>query len=137
MKSSAGRTWSVGEVAQRFEMPTNVLRHWESVGLLTPGRDAGGRRRYERDYIVRVATIRRQKEAGMTLDQIAVLLDAEAPRRHAILEQHLAELERRAEEIRISREMTEHAFNCEAHDISTCPRFQAHVADQLAAFEDH
>ena len=38
MKSSAEHPWSVGEVAERFSLPTNVLRHWESVGLLTPER---------------------------------------------------------------------------------------------------
>lgn len=125
----------MGEVAHRFGMPTHVLRHWESMGLLAPARDSAGRRRYRRDDVVRVATIRRQKDAGMSLAQVAVLLDAEAPRRHAVLEEHLAELDRRAEEIRVAREMTEHAYGCEAHDISTCPRFQAHVADLLRAFD--
>ena len=28
-----------------------------------------------------------------------------------------------------SREMTEHALRCRAHDIAACPRFAAHVAD--------
>ena len=136
MKSSRDRTWSVGEVAERFGLPTNVLRHWESVGLLDPARDSAGRRRYVRDDIARVAAIQRNKDAGMTLDQIAVLLDAGAPERHAVLQAHLDDLDRRMEQMRISREMTEHAFDCEAHDISTCPRFQAHVADRLAAFDD-
>lgn len=116
-------------------MPTHVLRHWESERLLEPGRDSGGRRRYDRDDIARVAAIRRQKDAGMSLEQIRVLLDADAPRRHAVLQEHLAELDRRAEEIRIAREMTEHAYGCKAHDIGTCPRFQAHVADLVAAFD--
>ncbi|UUZ58503.1 aminoglycoside phosphotransferase family protein [Nocardioides sp. B-3] len=72
-------------MAQRFDLPTNVLRHWESVGLLTPARDSADRRRYARPDIVRVAAIQRNKDAGMTLDQIAVLLDAGAPERHAVL----------------------------------------------------
>jgi DNA-binding transcriptional MerR regulator len=135
MKSNADRTWSVGEVAERFGLPTNVLRHWESVGLLDPARDSGGRRRYVRDDIARVATIQRNKDAGMTLEQIGVLLDAGAPERHAVLQAHLDDLDRRMEQMRISREMTEHAYRCQAHDIGACPRFQAHVADLLAAFE--
>ncbi len=135
MKSSRDRTWSVGEVAQRFDLPTNVLRHWETVGLLTPGRDSAGRRRYVRDDIARVAAIQRNKDAGMTLDQIAVLLDAGAPERHAVLQAHLDDLDRRMEQMRISKEMTEHAYKCRAHDISTCPGFQTHVADLMAAFD--
>lgn len=135
MKSSRDRTWSVGEVAQRFDLPTNVLRHWESVGLLTPARDSADRRRYAYDDIARVAAIQRNKDAGMTLDQIAVLLDADAPERHAVLQAHLEDLDRRMEQMRISREMTEHAYNCKAHDIAACPRFQGHVADLMGAFE--
>ena len=134
MKSSRSRTWSVGEVAQRFDVPTNVLRHWESVGLLTPGRDSADRRRYARDDIARVAAIQRNKDAGMTLDQIAVLLDADAPERHAVLQAHLDDLDRRMEQMRLSREMTEHAFNCKAHDIGACPGFQRHVSDLMTAF---
>lgn len=134
MKSSRDRSWSVGEVAQRFDLPTNVLRHWEAVGLLTPERDSADRRRFARDDIVRVATIQRSKDAGMTLDQIAVLLDAGAPERHAVLRGHLDDLDRRMEQMRISREMTEHAFGCRAHDLTSCPGFQRHVKDLMAAF---
>lgn len=134
MKSSRDHTWSVGEVARRFDLPTNVLRHWETVGLLMPERDAADRRRFARDDIVRVATIQRSKDAGMSLDQIAVLLDAGAPERHAVLQGHLDDLDRRMEQMRISREMTEHAFNCKAHDLTSCPGFQRHVKDLMAAF---
>jgi len=134
VKSSSAQTWSVGEVARRFDLPTNVLRHWESVGLLRPARDSADRRRYDRDDIARVATVVRNKDAGMSLDQIAVLLDGDSPGRHAVLQEHLDDLDRRMEQMRISRAMTEHALACRAHDISTCPRFQAHLADLMRAF---
>lgn len=134
MKSSYEHPWSVGDVATRFDLPTNVLRHWESVGLLTPPRDAAGRRRYGEDEVVRIAVIQRSKAAGMTLEQIAVLLDDGSFGRHQVLQQHLDDLDRRMEEMRRSREMTEHAMGCRAHDIATCPRFRAGVDDILARF---
>lgn len=132
MKSSVESPWSVGEVAARFELPTNVLRHWETVGLLTPARDGAGRRRYGQDDVVRIAVIQRSKAAGMTLDQIAVLLDDGAAGRHEVLQRHLDDLDRRMEDMRRSREMTEHAMGCRSHDIATCPRFRASVDDVLA-----
>lgn len=132
MKSRAENSWSVGEVAARFDLPTNVLRHWESVGLLRPARDSAGRRRYGEDDVVRVAVIRRSKAAGMTLDQIAVLLDDVSAGRHEVLQHHLDDLDRRMEDMRRSREMTEHAMGCRSHDIATCPRFRASVEDVLA-----
>ena len=121
--------WSIGEVAERFGLETHVLRHWEDVGLLAPARDPAGRRLYGRDDVVRVATVIRSKAAGMSLDQIVVLLDAGAPERHQVLEAHIADLDRRMEEMRRSREMTEHALRCRAHDVATCPRFSAIVED--------
>ncbi|AKV87634.1 MerR family transcriptional regulator [Microbacterium sp. 1.5R] len=132
MKSSIESPWSVGEVAERFELPTNVLRHWESVGLLRPARDTAGRRRYGQDDVVRIAVIQRSKAAGMTLDQIAVLLDDGSAGRHEVLQRHLDDLDRRMEDMRRSREMTEHAMGCRSHDIATCPRFRASVEDVLA-----
>ncbi|MCU1536372.1 MAG: hypothetical protein JWP82_723 [Humibacillus sp.] len=130
MKANARHeTWSVGELAARFGLPTNVLRHWESLGLVTPERDGSGYRRYGHGDLVRVAIIVRNKAAGMTLDQIGVLLDGEAAGRHEVLEAHLRDLDERARSIGRSREMTEHALRCRAHDVASCPRFAAHVAD--------
>ncbi|MGP6170716.1 helix-turn-helix domain-containing protein [Microbacterium sp. A204] len=134
MKSSSSRPWSVGEVAERVDLPTNVLRHWESVGLLRPARDQAGRRRYGEEEIVRIAVIQRSKAAGMTLEQIAILLDDGRSGRHEVLFAHLADLDRRMEEMRRSKEMTEHAVRCTAHDITTCPRFRSGVEDVLAKF---
>ena len=126
--------WSVGDVAERFDLPTNVLRHWESVGLLRPERDAAGRRRYGEADVVRIAIIQRSKLAGMTLEQIAVLLDDGRSWRHEVLHAHLDDLDKRMLEMQRSREMTEHALRCRAHDITTCPRFRAGVEDVLARF---
>lgn len=122
----------MGDVASRFDLPTNVLRHWESVGLLRPARDTAGRRRYGQDDVVRVAVIQRSKAAGMSLEQIGVLLDDSSAGRHQVLQEHLDDLDRRMEEMRRSREMTEHAMGCRAHDIASCPGFRASVADVLA-----
>lgn len=130
MKSSG--TFTIGEIAARFGLETHVLRHWEDVGLLAPERDSGGRRRYVVDDLTRIAVILRSKAAGMSLGQIVALLDAEAPGRHEVLTDHLADLERRMAEMVRSREMTEHALRCRAHDIATCPRFEEAVADIVA-----
>lgn len=132
-KVRAQQRWGwVSVSAERHELPTNVLRHWEAVGLLRPARDSAGRRRYGQDDVVRIAVIQRSKAAGMTLDQIAVLLDDGSAGRHEVLQQHLDDLDRRMEDMRRSREMTEHAMGCRSHDIATCPRFRASVADVLA-----
>ena len=124
--------WSIGDVAVRFGLETHVLRHWESVGLLEPARDGAGRRRYGEADAVRIAVVIRSQSAGMSLEQIGVLLDGGNRGRHEVLEAHVADLDRRMEEMARSREMTLHALRCRAHDIATCPRFTAWVEDLLA-----
>lgn len=132
MKSSRDAseiTWSIGEAAAKFGLPTHVLRHWEDVGLLRPARDSGGRRRYDQNDVVRIAVVVRNREAGMGLEQIRILLDEDAPNRHQVLLDHVADLDRRMAEMQRSREMTMHAFDCTQHDITTCPQFASFVAD--------
>lgn len=132
MKSNPENTQlrSIGDTAARFGLATHVLRHWEDCGLLIPTRDSAGRRLYGDNDIVRIAVILRSKAAGMSLEQIAVLLDDDhGPDRHRILQEHLAELDRRMDQMRLSREMTQHAFECEAHDVTRCPGFRATIQD--------
>ncbi|AWB91809.1 MerR family transcriptional regulator [Aeromicrobium chenweiae] len=129
MKSSP---LSIGAAAARFGLATHVLRHWEDLGLLRPERNSADRRLYGDDDLVRIAVILRSKAAGMSLDQIGVLLDDDhGPKRHAVLQEHLADLDRRMEEMRLSRAMTVHAFECEAHDITRCPHFRSMITDVL------
>ncbi len=132
MKSSPDAHLSIGDVAARFGLATHVLRHWEDKELLRPLRDPADRRLYTDDDLVRVAIILRSKAAGMSLEQIAVLLDDQAPERHTVLEAHLADLDRRMTEMERSKEMTEHALRCKHHDITECPRFRSMVDDIVA-----
>lgn len=126
---SSDASWSIGDTAAKFDLPTHVLRHWEDVGLLRPARDPGGRRRYDQNDVVRIAVIVRNRQAGMGLDQIRVLLDEDAPNRHQVLLDHVADLDRRMAEMQRSREMTMHAFDCNQHDITRCAQFAGLVAD--------
>jgi len=130
MKSSRGDIrWSVGDLADRFGLETHVLRYWEDMRLLAPERDPAGRRVYREGDAYRVAVILTSKVSGMNLEQIRTLLDSTTEGRRIALQEHLEELDRRQAEIERSRQLTRHALECRAHDISTCPNFRAHVAD--------
>lgn len=130
MKSSP-ETWSVGEVAERFAIATHVLRHWEDMELLAPERDGAGRRRYDRDDLVRVGAILANKRAGMSLEQVRLLFDGNAAGRHEVLTSHLAEIDRNIRALEASRAMAQHAMDCRAHDITTCPRFRQRLDETI------
>ena len=133
MKSS--QTFSVGEVAETFGMPTHVLRHWESMGLLSPQRAAGDRRRYTSDDLYRVAVIRRAKQAGFSLDDIREMLDADKHARIEIMRQHQAELRSRIADLQASVDMLERGLRCPHQDFTTCPKFQAGLEADIQARE--
>lgn len=121
---------SIGELAAQFGLGTHVLRHWEAEGLLTPRRQAGGRRRYEPADRVRVTTILLAKEAGLSLEQIRRLFadTGNLPARRALLREHHARLAARVASLQASMAVLEHALACAADDLATCPDFQAAVA---------
>ena len=63
-------TLSIGEVAARSGIAPSALRFYEAQGLLRAARTDGGRRRYERDVLRRVAFIRVAQRVGLTLDEV-------------------------------------------------------------------
>ncbi|GAA4148383.1 MerR family transcriptional regulator [Actinomadura keratinilytica] len=125
----ASEELTIGELAERFGLPTHVLRFWESKGLLAPARRAGGQRTYERADLERVALILIGKEAGFTLAELRTLLSSPSPMDHQdLLRRHAEELERRIARARAAKELVEHALAC-PHGFAECE----HARKQIAA----
>jgi len=68
-------TMRISEVAERSGVPATALRYYETAGLLTCERSANGYRSYHPDTIERLAFIGAAKHLGLTLDEIAELLE--------------------------------------------------------------
>ncbi|WP_157129083.1 helix-turn-helix domain-containing protein [Nocardia amamiensis] len=127
---------TIGELAARFDLAPHVLRHWESMGLLTPTVRVNGRRRYDTDHIARVAMIVRGKSAGMSLEQLAQLLRSTSrEQRQDVLRRHHAELDQRLRQLEVSKSMIEHAMTCTAEDFTRCAAFRRLVAG-ISGFPD-
>ncbi|MFD3933172.1 MerR family transcriptional regulator [Streptomyces sp. NPDC058614] len=124
-------TLSIGALAARFGLATHVLRHWEAMGLLNPGRDAGGRRRYGADDLTRVATILILKEAGLGLNTIKSLsATLDRATRHEILHPAAEELRSRIAAAQASLELIEGGLSCEYEDVTQCPNYQRLIAER-------
>jgi DNA-binding transcriptional MerR regulator len=67
------RQYTIGELADVFEISTRAIRFYESRGLLSPGRQ-GANRFYTRRDRARLALILRGKNLGFTLEDIAEYL---------------------------------------------------------------
>lgn len=125
MKSSE---LTIGDLARRFGLATHVLRHWESEGLLTPARAAGGQRRYGEDDLYRVALILLSKDAGVSLRGLREFLSTGGDK--AILRRHLAVLERRIAEAQAAKELVEHALECPI-SLEECPHARERIAARI------
>jgi DNA-binding transcriptional MerR regulator len=131
MKSTADATMTIGDLAARFGLATHVLRHWETVGLLTPHRAAGGHRRYGPTDLTRVAVILIGKDAGLDLAQLRRLLATGNPMDHPdLLLRHVAELEQRIERAQAAKDLIEHALAC-PNPFDECPHAQARLASRM------
>ncbi len=121
--------FTIGELAGRFGLPTHVLRHWESMGLLAPARAPGGQRRYGQADLARVAMILMGKDAGLGLRDLREVLSTENPMDHAdLLRRHVTELDRRLAETQAAKDFIEHALACPLR-FDECP----HAREQVAA----
>jgi DNA-binding transcriptional MerR regulator len=137
MKSSDA-DMSIGEIAQRFGLATHVLRHWESMGLLTPVRVSASRRRYGSADLYRVAVILRAKAAGFGLEDIREMFAAQDPAaRTAVLRRHRAELAARIAAAQASLELIDCALGCDHEDIATCSHFQAAINARVSSGYAH
>jgi MerR family redox-sensitive transcriptional activator SoxR len=61
---------SVTEVARRSGFAASALRYYEDQGLIDASRSEGGRRRYQRGVLRRLAFIRAASNTGLSLSAI-------------------------------------------------------------------
>lgn len=123
---------AIGTVAAGFGLATHVLRHWEAVGLLSPVRAEGERRRYSRSDLYRIAVILRAKEAGFGLEEIKeMLLTEDAAVRREVLRRRRADLLKRIAQAQASLELIDCAMECDHEDFAGCRHFQAVITDRV------
>ncbi len=66
----------IGEVAAAADLPTQTIRFYERRGLLPqPSRGVNGYREYDSSVLTRLAFIRSGQAAGLTLVEVASILD--------------------------------------------------------------
>lgn len=95
-----GMHLGIGDVARRTGLTERTLRYYEELGLLSPVRDAGDRRRYDNATLDRLYRIRLLRELGTPVAD----LDPDATDLPALTRAHLADLDRRMADLARQRE---------------------------------
>ncbi len=73
--SDARQQWSISDLAAELQVTPRTLRFYEAEGLIEPIRGPGGSRTYTRRDRARMQLILRGKRFGMTLTEIAEIID--------------------------------------------------------------
>lgn len=69
-------TFTVGQVAERFDLTVRTLHHYDEIGLLTPSdRSRAGYRLYTSGDLARLQHVVVYRRLGFALEEVALLLD--------------------------------------------------------------
>ncbi len=64
----------IGDLARRTGLAVSAIRYYEAQGLISPWRNPGGQRRYQRADIRRLSFVMIAQQFGLTLPEIRVVL---------------------------------------------------------------
>lgn len=135
---------SIGTLARRTGTKVQTIRYYEEIGLMpTPGRSAGGQRRYGEDDLDRLAFVRHARQLGFTLGAIRELLDlSDNPARSCAEVDRIAQRQLREIEVRIARlealrtELTRMVGECSRETVAECRVLEV-LRDHAACLTDH
>jgi MerR family redox-sensitive transcriptional activator SoxR len=120
---------TIGELAGRAGKRPSSIRYYEQIGLLARPPRVSGQRRYRQDTVRTLAVIDTGQRAGLSLDEIRVLLSA-APDDQAAIERLREVADRKLPQItaliersELVRAWLESAARCECPDLGECPLF--------------
>lgn len=121
-EAAPGRTYTITELAQEFDVTPRAIRFYEDMGLLQPTR-AGRNRVYTHRDRTRLKLTLRGKRLGLSLSEVKELVEMyespadTAPQLQAflqVLRAHRVQLERQLDDIRVTlEEISQHEARCQ------------------------
>lgn len=133
--ASANKALSIGDASARSGVSAKMIRHYESLGLLPPiARTAAGYRQYAERDVHALRFIKRARDLGFDMREIAALLSLWHNRRRAsasvrrIAAAHVDDLTRRIDAMQaMRRALSALVASCHGDDRADCP-----ILDDLA-----
>lgn len=139
--NAAALAWpvNIGMASRMSGVTPKMVRHYESLGLLpSVGRTDGGYRQYTEAEVHTLRFIKRARELGFPMSDIAELVGLWRNRRRAsasvkrIAEKHSDELGQRIEAMQAMQRTLQHLIHCcQGDERPDCP-----ILDDLAGLHD-
>ena len=111
--------WNIGEAARRSGVSARMVRHYEGLGLLpSVARTESGYRQYTEADIHTLRFVKRSRDLGFSMDEIAELVGLWHNRRRTsasvkrIAQKHLGDLEQRIADMQAMQRTLSHLVHC-------------------------
>ena len=122
------RDYSIGDLAAQSGVKVPTIRYYEQIGLIdAPVRTEGNQRRYGAPELDRLRFIAHARDMGFPMDSLKSMLslvtrrDAPCARVDALVEQHLAEVDQRIEQLtRLRGELAGMLSSCHHGTVGQC-----------------
>jgi DNA-binding transcriptional MerR regulator len=121
-------TLTIGKLAAAGGVNTSAVRYYERRGLMPQPERVSGQRRYAPEAIARLRTIRAAQQAGLSLDEIAQLLNgaedgAAAEALRDLAERKLPDVEELISRAETMKGWLELAAQCRCASLDVCDLF--------------
>jgi len=125
---------TIGEVARRAGVATSAVRYYERRGLLEADARASGQRRYESTTLRRLVFIGMLQDAGLSLDDVAGILDAGSVGEWKVIgKRRLEALDAEIEQLQQARAVLAGALMCRYdHPATDCKIMGEEIDRRLA-----
>ncbi len=121
------RGLSIGQVAERTGLAPSAIRFYEQENLVTPFRNAGGQRQFERADIRRLSFVMISQQLGFSIKQIkealASLPDSRTPTKadwERLSRQFRQDLDTRIEQMQTLRKRLDGCIGCGCLSLDAC-----------------
>lgn len=112
----------IGEAARLLGVNASALRYYEQRGIVRPAARTGGKRRYGRAELRRLAFIQMAQRLGFSLDVISEVLDEPGDRWRRAVGERITAIDEMIDQARRTREILVHVLECPAeHPVQDCP----------------
>ena len=125
---------TIGDVVRRTGRPASAIRYYESIGLLPVAKRVSGKRRYDGETIRMLAVVDVAQRAGLSLDEIKLLVDASPKNKASVLrlrelaDRKLPEVAALIEQTQLVQRWLEQAADCCCPSLDDCPLFDEDTA---------
>jgi len=118
---------TIGQASSLTGLSAKMLRHYESRGLLKPGRSPSGYRLYPQSQLAQLQLIYQAKQLGFSLDQVEALLalwqqpDRASRDVQALAQEQLALVSAKISQLQqLQRQLQSLVAHCAGDDSSDC-----------------